>query len=168
MALRSQLPPHHIKDSGKLCSILTKRLVPTGPAGRPPPFTPWVLLILSSAVLMGVPLSLHQTGAERACPCPCADFPTFWLRSSKSTCGDFTTALGSSSREGWQRAGGVVSSLPEMARGSLVPWGGGEGASGGPSQHPSHFPSRVCMPRSSIRAGKLLSFLLSFPRPSAE
>ena len=62
----------------------------------------------------------------------CRDFPIFWLRSSKFTCGDFTTALGSSSREGWQRARGVVSSLPETARGSLVPWGGGGGLLGAP------------------------------------
>lgn len=44
----------------------------------------------------------------------------------------------------------------------------GGGASGGPSQHPSHFPPRVCMQCSSVRAGKLLSFLLSFPRPSTD
>ena len=80
----------------------------------------------------GLSHGLHQTGAEQACLCPRADFPIFWLRSSKFTCGDFTTALGSSSREGWQRARGVVSSLPETARGSLVPWGGGGGLLGAP------------------------------------
>ena len=64
MALKPWLLSCLIKDSEKLCSILTRRLVPAGP-----PFTPWVLLILSSSALTGFPHGLHQTVAERACPC---------------------------------------------------------------------------------------------------
>ena len=140
MALKPWLLSRLIKDSEKLCSILTKRLVPAGP-----PFTPWVLLILSSSALTGFPHGLPQTGAERACPCPCArDFPTFWLRSSKFTCRDFTTALGSSSREGRCRAVAEVSPLspplPQMAWSCLVPWGGR--CFWGPFSTSIPFPSR--------------------------
>lgn len=149
MALRPWLLSHLIKDSGKLCSILTKRLVPAGPVGPPPPFTPWVLLILSSSALTGFPHGPHQNGAERACPCPCARrVPTFWLRSSEFTCRDFTTALGSSSREGWCHAlGGGFLSQPASPREGLKLPGtlGTGGASGGLSRHPSHFPPGVCM-----------------------
>lgn len=169
MALRPWLLSHLIKDSGKLCSILTKRLVPAGPVGPPPPFTPWVLLILSSSALTGFPHGPHQNGAEWACPCPCARrVPTFWLRSSEFTCRDFTTALGSSSREGWCRALGVVSSLspplPEKAWSCLVPWGRGALLGASPDIHPISLQECVCSDHPSEQAS--FSFLLSFPRPS--
>lgn len=165
MALKPWLLSCLIKDSEKLCSILTRRLVPAGP-----PFTPWVLLVLSSSALTGFPHGLHQTVAERACPCPCArDFPTFWLRSSKFTCRDFTTALSSSSHEGRCRAVAEVSPLspplPQMAWSCL---GGGWGALLGasPDIHPISLQECVCSVHPSEQAS--FSFLLSFPRPSTD
>lgn len=105
MALRPWLLSHLIKDSGKLLLHFDEEALSQLVLLDPPPFTPWVLLILSSSALTGFLHGPHQNGAEWACSCPCARrVPTFWLRSSEFTCRDFTTALGSSSREGWCRA----------------------------------------------------------------